>query len=129
MNGILRKYGWYKSSHLSVVQVSDKIRESVPFYEKAMQILAKGDVVANKIVYKNTSYNCDDSSSVLVHEDLKKSKFSFGILKKIIIKQELQCEILRKATTFSVKMLTLEATPSATQFFKRSYRIIRNPGL
>ena len=105
MNGILRKYGWYKSSHLSVAQISDKIREAEPFYEKAMQILGKGDIVAEKIVYKNTSYNCDNSSSVLVHEDLKKSQFSFGILKKIIIKQELQCEILRKATNYSVKFL------------------------
>ena len=30
---------------------------------------------------------------------------------------------------YILKSLTLEATPSATQFFKRSYKISHNPGL
>ena len=87
MNGILHKYGWFQSDYLSVVKLSEKTDSSEPIHSEIMKTLSNDSVVAEKIVYKNTRYNCDELSCVLIHTDKKKSSFSFGILIKIIINQ------------------------------------------
>ena len=86
-NGILQKDGWFSSDIFSVVKLSEEIRETEPFYPEMVESLRNGSVVADKAVYKNTHYNCDGFSCVLIHEDFRKcSSVQFGIMKKIIIK-------------------------------------------
>lgn len=87
LNGILRKYGWFKSNHLSIVQFSEEISESESYFEKVQDHLGNGTLIASKILYKNTLYNCNENSCILTHTNGKKSKFEFGILTKFLIKK------------------------------------------
>ena len=45
-------------------------------------------MLAEKIVYKNTIYDCNTNSCVLIHDDAGKTSFDFGIITKIIVEKE-----------------------------------------
>ena len=67
--------------------MSEEIKESSPLYPEMIESLRNGSLVAEKAVYKNTLYNCDGFSCVVIHEDLRKcNSVQFGIMKKIIMK-------------------------------------------
>ena len=86
-NGLLQRNGWFNSDIFSVVKLSEEIKETSPFYPEMIESLRNGSLVAEKAVYKNTLYNCDGFSCVVIHEDLRKcSSVQFGIMKKIIMR-------------------------------------------
>ena len=87
MNGILQKFGWFKSEYVNVVKLSGNIEESAPYYDELMKI-GPGTVVADKICFKNTEYNCVTPTCILVHESNQRSSFNIGILTKIILKNK-----------------------------------------
>ena len=87
MNGILQKYGWFKSEYVNVVKLSGNIEKSDPFYDELVKS-GQDALVADKVLFKNTLYNCVISSCILVHENEKRSSFSIGILTKIILKNK-----------------------------------------
>ena len=94
-NGLRKEFGWFKPNDLSVVQMSDEICEfTTVFHKEINEILKTGDIVANKISYKNTTYHCDGKSCVLVHENKEKTSFLFGIMTKIILRKSLYGEII-----------------------------------
>ena len=92
MHGIKRKYGWFDSCDLSIHQMSEEIDETLPYYSTVQTFLNEENIVANKITYKNTEYNCSGHSVVLIHETERKSDFSFGVLKKFFIKKNVNNE-------------------------------------
>ena len=87
MNGILQKYGWFKSEYVNVVKLSGKIDESDPFYDELVKS-GPDTLVADKVFFKNTLYNCVIRSCILVHDSEKRTSFSIGILTKIILKNK-----------------------------------------
>ena len=84
MNGILQKYGWFNHEYLKVVKLSKDIEEAAPFYTELMRS-GVNTVVALKILFKNTQYNCEKPTCILVHDNEAKSSFAFGILTQIIL--------------------------------------------
>ena len=94
-NGLRKEFGWFKPNDLSVVQMSDEISEfTTVFHEEINEILQTGDIVVNKISYKNTTYHCDGKTCVLVHANKEKTSFLFGIMTKIILRKSFHGEII-----------------------------------
>ena len=87
MNGIFQKYGWFKSEYVNVVKMSGKIDKSDLFYDEVLKS-GQDALVADKVLFKNTLFNCVISSCILVHENENRSSFSIGILTKIILKNK-----------------------------------------
>ena len=87
MHGILQKYGWFKSEYVNVVKLSENIEKSAPFYDELVKS-GHDTLVVDKLLFKNTLYNCVISSCILVHENNQRSSFCFGLLTKIILKNK-----------------------------------------
>ena len=94
LHGILRKYGWFNLSYLKIVKVSDEISKSDPYYTKLQSVMNNDTIVTEKILYKNTQYICDKNACVIIHEDEKKTNFTFGIPTKILVKKSEHSEII-----------------------------------
>ena len=70
------------------MKLSDDIEQSDPYYSIVQEDHKKGEaIVADHILYKNTSYCCDGKTCVLIHTNDRKSNFGFGIITKIIVKK------------------------------------------
>ena len=93
MNGLLKYFGWFKEDYLTIVKLSCEIETFDPYYSYLKKYVKDGEILCDKILYKNTEYACGTKSCILTHKDDKKSTFGFGIITKIILKKTKDSEI------------------------------------